>query len=127
MNHRPSRRDFVRLCLRLKEKGEFSDELNTEMDINPEIIVIGEVRCSFGFEDGFFEKKFGAVLGDYRRWGFCARGEPKIFERDGTTVIFQKGDSGAYASMIAAECVGIPYVPSRYTLSTRPSLPCCLV
>ncbi len=29
----------------------------------------------------------------------------KIFEKDGTTVIFQKGDSGSYASLVAAECV----------------------
>jgi len=41
-----------------------------------QIIEIGRVRCSIDFEDGFFEKEFGAVLGDYRRWGFCTRGEP---------------------------------------------------
>lgn len=41
-------------------------------------IEIGEVRCSIGFEDGFFQNEFKLILADYRRWGFCAEGMPEI-------------------------------------------------
>lgn len=41
-------------------------------------IEIGEVRCSIGFEDGFFQNEFKLILADYERWGFCAEGMPEI-------------------------------------------------
>jgi hypothetical protein len=34
-------------------------------------IEIGEVGCSIGFTDGFFEDEFGLILYDYRQRGFC--------------------------------------------------------
>lgn len=43
-----------------------------------QIIEIGGVRCSIGFEDGFFQKEFALVLSDYRRCGFCSEGESDI-------------------------------------------------
>jgi hypothetical protein len=41
-------------------------------------IEIGEVLCSIGFEDGFFQDEFKLILADYERWGFCAEGMPEI-------------------------------------------------
>ncbi len=39
---------------------------------------IGEVRCSIGFEDGYFQDEFKLILSDYERWVFCAEGIPEI-------------------------------------------------
>lgn len=68
------------------------------MDTNPQIIEIGEVRCSFGFEDGFFEKEFGAVLSEYRGWGFCTRGEPEITIKikNGSVRVLAGSDEGIF-------------------------------
>jgi hypothetical protein len=41
-------------------------------------IEIGEVRCSLGFENGFFRNEFDVILSCYRRWGFCNSGKPEI-------------------------------------------------
>ena len=43
-----------------------------------QIIEIGEVCCTIGFDEGFFQDEFGLVLSDYRRWGFCKEGKAKI-------------------------------------------------
>ena len=59
-----------------KPTNEFYDEIDTDMNNNRQIIEIGEIRCAVSFEERSFEKEFGAVLSDYRRWGFCTRGEP---------------------------------------------------
>lgn len=43
-----------------------------------QIIEIGEVRCSIGFENGFFQNEFDLLMNDYRRWGFCSEEKPDI-------------------------------------------------
>jgi hypothetical protein len=41
-------------------------------------IEIGEICCSIGFEDGFFQNEFDAILSDYRRQGFCSERRPEM-------------------------------------------------
>jgi hypothetical protein len=41
-------------------------------------VTLGDVGCFIQFEDKFFQDTFDLYLSDYREWGFCKDGSPRI-------------------------------------------------